>query len=414
MMEKKDLELQNKKYNTALSLAAASGNIESARAMIKKNPALTEIPDSYSTMPLYTAALFGKPDMVRYLYGISNKMRGDYWSTDNRGWVLQKCVEGDIFDVALKILDDHPELTCKKGLLTDVLIALAQKPRAFEEIKPHIIFRIINSIFGVFSVKVGGEKESESLQLLRIVWESVAVMPKCDIDDIIRGPSVTTSTKERRTIKGYPSRVLFLAAKMGNTRFIVELIRSYPDLIWKQDDKGKTIFHLAVRHRHAKIYNLLYEIGAMKDLITPIRDKKGNNMLHMVAKKAKGNQFQNVAGVALQMQQELLWFKEVEQMIPPSYRRRKNGAGETPQDLFSQKHAALVTKAAFTLPGGYNQNTGIPFFRNKPSLLIFVISDAVSLISSTASILIFLSMLTSSYAELDLLESLPEKLMFGL
>ncbi|KAJ0570407.1 putative ankyrin repeat-containing domain-containing protein [Helianthus annuus] len=97
MMEKKDLELQNKKYNTALSLAAASGNIESARAMIKKNPALTEIPDSYSTMPLYTAALFGKPDMVRYLYGISNKMRGDYWSTDNRGWVLQKCVEGDIF-----------------------------------------------------------------------------------------------------------------------------------------------------------------------------------------------------------------------------------------------------------------------------------------------------------------------------
>ncbi|KAM0043833.1 putative PGG domain-containing protein [Helianthus debilis subsp. tardiflorus] len=101
---------------------------------------------------------------------------------------------------------------------------------------------------------------------------------------------------------------------------------------------------------------------------------------------------------------------EVEQMIPPQYRRRKNGAGETPQDLFSQKHTAIVTKgeswmknymlvatliativfaAAFTLPGGYNQNTGIPFFRSEPSLLIFVISDVVSLISSSASILIF-------------------------
>ncbi|KAJ0800182.1 hypothetical protein HanPI659440_Chr03g0100061 [Helianthus annuus] len=45
---------------------------------------------------------------------------------------------------------------------------------------------------------------------------------------------------------------------MGNTRFIVELIRSYPDLIWKQDDKGKTIFHLAIKRWQEKIYNLLW------------------------------------------------------------------------------------------------------------------------------------------------------------
>ncbi|KAM0035616.1 hypothetical protein Hdeb2414_s0015g00448471 [Helianthus debilis subsp. tardiflorus] len=64
-----------------------------------------------------------------------------------------------------------------------------------------------------------------------------------------------------------------------------------------------------LKHHHAIIYNLLYEIGARRDLVTLVKDKKGNSMLHMVAKKAKGNQFQNVAGVALQMQQDLLWFK---------------------------------------------------------------------------------------------------------
>ncbi|KAK1407913.1 hypothetical protein QVD17_39540 [Tagetes erecta] len=74
----------------------------------------------------------------------------------------------------------------------------------------------------------------------------------------------------------------------------------------------------------------------------------------------------------------------------------------------------IVFAAAFTLPGGYNQNTGIPFFRKEPSLIIFVISDAVSLISSSTSILMFLSILTSRYAERDFLESLPKKLMFGL
>ncbi|KAJ0790415.1 putative ankyrin repeat-containing domain, PGG domain, leucine-rich repeat domain superfamily [Helianthus annuus] len=435
MMEKKDLELQNKNYNTALSLAAAAGNVKTAMIMVENNPAVAEIPGNNRTMPLYMAALFGKPEMARYLYGISKKMGGDYWSHDNRGWVLQKCVESDIFDLALKIVGDRPELLVKKGLLTDVLLALAQKPKAFKGKKLHYVFRIIKSIFGAFHVKVGpGEKESEALQLLKIIWKNIATMAKTEINDIIRGPPLGLGA-----IKSYPSRVLFVAAKMGNTRFIVELIRSYPDLIWKQDDKGKTIFHLAIKRRQEKIYNMLYEIGAMKDLITPIKDKKGNNMLHMVSKSAKQSRFQNVSGVAFQMQRELLWFKEVEQMIPPQYRQRKNGDNVTPQDLFTKKHETLVTKgedwmkntashcmvvatlittivfaAAFTLPGGYDQDTGIPFFRKEPALIIFVIADTVSLISSSTSILMFLAILTSRYAERDFLESLPRKLLFGL
>ncbi|KAJ0789351.1 putative PGG domain-containing protein [Helianthus annuus] len=122
--------------------------------------------------------------------------------------------------------------------------------------------------------------------------------------------------------------------------------------------------------------------------------------------------------------------QEVEQLIPPSYRQRKNIAGETPRDLFAKEHAYLISKgedwmnnymlvatliavAAFTLPGGYNQNTGIPSFSKEPSLIIFVISDAVSLISSSTSVLIFLSILTSRYAERDSMQLLPSRLMFG-
>lgn len=158
-------------------------------------------------------------------------------------------------------------------------------------------------------MKVGfAEKESEALQLLRILWEKIAIMPKSEIDDIIRGPPLEVK-KQGGITRSYPSRVLFTAAKMGNIRFIIDLIQSYPDLIWKVDDKGQTIFHIAIKRRQAKIYNLLYEIGSMKDLITPIKDKNGNNMLHLVAKSAKPKRFQNVSGVALQMQRELLWFK---------------------------------------------------------------------------------------------------------
>ncbi|KAJ0807601.1 putative ankyrin repeat-containing domain, PGG domain, ankyrin repeat-containing domain superfamily [Helianthus annuus] len=470
LMESEDLELQNQNYNTALSLAAAAGNVKTAMIMVEKNPGLPEIPGNNRAMPLYTAALFEKPLMVRYLYN-SMRMRGNYMSDDNHRSVLEKCIEADIFDVAIKIIHDRPKLTYKKELLSDILITLAQKTDAFEGTKPNVVLRVIKSFFVAFHVKIGpGEKESEALQLLRIIWGIVAKMPKKDIDDILRGPRVQVQNKNKdkesevmpliRTIlekidkeeaipkseiaKGYtewsyPSRVLFLATKMGNMLFVIELIRSNPDLIWKLDDKGKTIFHLAVKHRQINIYKLIYEIGAMKDLITPIKDNKGNNMLHMISKSAKQSRFQDVSGVALQMQRELLWFKEVEQMIPPHYRQRKNGDNVTPQDLFTKTHEKLVTKgedwmkhtasqcmvvatlittivfaAAFTLPGGYNQGTGIPFFRKEPALIIFVIADAVSLISSSTSILMFLAILTSRYAERDFLESLPRKLLFGL
>ncbi|XP_076943548.1 ankyrin repeat-containing protein NPR4-like [Bidens hawaiensis] len=76
--------------------------------------------------------------------------------------------------------------------------------------------------------------------------------------------------------------------------------------------------------------------------------------------------------------------------------------------------ATIAFAAAFTLPGGYNQTIGIPFFREETSLIIFVIADAVSLICSSTSVLIFLSILTSRYAERDFLESLPRKLTSGI
>ncbi|CAL5345082.1 unnamed protein product [Camellia sinensis] len=70
--------------------------------------------------------------------------------------------------------------------------------------------------------------------------------------------------------------------------------------------------------------------------------------------------------------------------------------------------------AAFTAPGGNNNNTGIPMFRKHSSFMVFAISDAIALVTSSTSILMFLSILTSRYAENDFVESLPFKLMIGL
>jgi len=73
----------------------------------------------------------------------------------------------------------------------------------------------------------------------------------------------------------------------------------------------------------------------------------------------------------------------------------------------------VMFTAAFTVPGG-NQDTGFPVFLHEKSFLIFIISDAISLLASSTSVLMFLGILTSCYSENDFLKSLPTKLVIGL
>ncbi|CAH1440987.1 unnamed protein product [Lactuca virosa] len=369
-MTKEQLELKNDNDNTAFCLAAAGGNVKTVMTMLQKNGTLGDIPGSNGMMPLYMASLFGKHEMVNYLYDKSREMHGDCWTDKNRSWVLQKCVEADQYVSRWPLL-------AKSGILLGVL---ARKPDAFKGIKPHFIWRIICPILALIHVKVGpSEKATDAMELLKIIWSEIVKLSKDEISGIIRGPAdlPTNSGKEKedveqllgsilenvakmptrihnlwsrrqgdQEVKGvnqtFSSRVLFVAAEMGNTEFLVELIRQYPDLIWKTNDNEQTIFHVAISHRHEGIYNLLHEIGSMKDMITPMKDRKGNNMLHLVGKCAKKKRLQVISGVALQMQRELLWFKEVEGMIPPSYRERKNNDGLTPHELFSKEHKDLL------------------------------------------------------------------------
>jgi hypothetical protein len=117
----------------------------------------------------------------------------------------------------------------------------------------------------------------------------------------------------------------------------------------------------------------------------------------------------------------------------------ENSEGKTPKEIFIKTHtklqedgekwmkdtanysmlvatliATVIFAAAFTVPGGSNQDTGIPIFLRSKWLTVFFISDAVALCSSSTSIVIFLSILTSRYTEEDFFKSLPSKLVFGL
>ncbi|KAL9812133.1 putative PGG domain-containing protein [Arabidopsis thaliana] len=169
-----------------------------------------------------------------------------------------------------------------------------------------------------------------------------------------------------------------------------------------------------------------------------------NNLLHLVARLPPPNRLQVVSGAALQMQREILWYKAVKEIVPRVYIKTKNKKEEVAHDLFTKEHdnlrkegekwmketatacmlvstliATVVFAAAFTLPGGNDtsgdiKTLGFPTFRKEFWFEVFIISDSVALLSSVTSIMIFLSILTSRYAEASFQTNLPTKLMLGL
>ncbi|KAJ0814895.1 putative ankyrin repeat-containing domain, major facilitator superfamily domain, PGG [Helianthus annuus] len=419
IMKEEDLELQNKDGNTVLSFAASAGNRTLAEMLVNANENLLNIPNGRNMMPLHMATIFRKHDTMEYLYDNSPKMADeDGWTDVTRRWFLTECIDADFCHVALKVLNDHPEL----GLNEKVLEALARRPKAYDDRDSQFSWR--KSFSGEYAKQK--KKDSDAMELLRKIWKEITKMPR---EHILKG-------KEGK----YSPQVLFDAAEMGNTEFLVEIISQCPDLMWTVNANKQTIFHVAVSHRHERIYNLLHEIGSMKDMIAVHVDTEGNNILHLAGMEPKNyNGLHHIRGDVFKMQWELLWFKEVEAMVPFSYRQQMNNDGETPHELFTKNHkklastieiwmkqtatqcivvaaliATIVFGVAFTIPGGYDQTSGFPTFMGKEIFIAFVISDAISLIFSAVSILVFLSVLTSGYDEQDFLKSLSQKLVLGL
>ncbi|PWA37465.1 ankyrin repeat-containing domain, PGG domain protein [Artemisia annua] len=279
------------------------------------------------------------------------------------------------------------------------------------------------------------EKETqEAIHLLRTISENIAKMP-AQIFSLFKKPANETKIGKNNINQKYSSRALFLAAETGNTAFVVKVLQKFPDLVEEVNDNGHSIFHVAVSHGHVGIYKLLSDIGSSsRDTLLSIEDKNGNNMLHLVGQSAKGNKVQNVRGVGLRLNPEISWFKEIETIIPPRLREKKNAAGLTPHNVFIKNHKDLFSKGedwmkeiatqlmvvaalvattsytvAFQIPGGSYDND-IPVFMDFYLFKSFLIFDALSFIASTTSILMVLSILRSNYDEYDFMISLSKQL----
>ncbi|KAH7846474.1 hypothetical protein Vadar_014409 [Vaccinium darrowii] len=228
------------------------------------------------------------------------------------------------------------------------------------------------------------------------------------------------------------------ATSMGIHEIVEEILLVYPYAIYLVNDKKQSIFQQAIVFRQEKVFSLIYQHEESKAIVLSKEDDSKNNALHLAGYVAHPEQLYRRAGAALQVQRELQWFKEVERLVLPKNKEERNEEGKTPAQVFSDAHKELVKEgerwmkdtassctiiasliatvvfaAAITIPGG-NKPDGPPNFDQQPAFLIFGIFNALSLFSSIASVVLFLSILTSRYAEEDFLATLPKRLIIGL
>ncbi|KAI7748766.1 hypothetical protein M8C21_014988, partial [Ambrosia artemisiifolia] len=224
---------------------------------------------------------------------------------------------------------------------------------------------------------------------------------------------------------GY-SEPIFEAVCQGAYEVVDEILYTSPATINCKDEEGHNIIQLAVINRSEKVYNLTHYIIERMESCRTMTDSSMNNLAHLAGKLAPSFVLDRTTGAALQLQRELLWREEVEKFMYPLELMNENSSMETPAMVFTREHqellkegeiwmkttaescsitAALIVTivfaAAITVPGGSNQESGIPLHEKKFAFTIFAVFNAFSLFTGATALLLFLSILTARFSERD-------------
>ncbi|KAL0338875.1 UNVERIFIED_CONTAM: hypothetical protein Sangu_1409600 [Sesamum angustifolium] len=423
--------LRDQAGQTALHYAAIFGNVEAAKLLVSKDSGLTNRPSNTFLLPIHLAALYANRDMVSYLLTVTRDDIDLNPFADKSGVdLLNLVILAEFYGVPAKFGNIYSQDESVKG--NPVVSTQTASKRYCAPFLRQLSFPGCKKLHWVLWKVL--EHLAPQARFIRD-----KKMMHCQTLQLLKRLCKEITGLDYSTAASMFEMPILFAASLGNHEIVEEIVESFPPAIWSRNRMGQNIFLLAVANRRENVFNLLYQMSEHKRLATQLRDAEGNNILHLAGKLAPPAQLNLVSGAALQMQRELQWYKEVETFVLPDFKDSKNSKRRTPAVEFSVEHkdlikegekwmkdtansctvaAALIATIAFaasiTVPGGNNGDSGFPIFSNNTAFNIFALFDALSLFSSTASMLMFLSILTARYAEGDFLYSLPKRLIIGL
>ncbi|BAT88559.1 hypothetical protein VIGAN_05209000 [Vigna angularis var. angularis] len=453
---------------TCLHYVAMGESRSAAKALVTKNPSLTQLTDFKGFTPLIYSITSAKcKEMVWYfVLNTTDERPGCPFSGPSAAQLVALLTAAGFHDVTIYLLQHYPDLATlsdSKGSI--ILNVLSKLPSDFQSgnklgfwkrciyhcMPDELDFLPPSHLRGNLKDSFGNSSHYQSY-FGSTIWDG--------IQSIVPGIKLVRETKLRHASAArLVELVCTQVSNLNDTEFwqsfvsadivfnasssgIVEILRIsfqfFPDLVWSHLPNEGYVAQTAIKYRQEKVFSLVCNMPIVCKFLILALDESQNTTSHLAARFASPQQA-SISGAAFQMQKELQWFKKVEQWDHPLHKEVKNIDGKTPWQLFREEHkplleeakvwmkdtsnscmlvatliATVVFAASITVPGGNNQDKGFPLFLSDNTFMVFVVSDTLALFSSMVSLLMFLSILTAHYAEEDFLKRLPERIILGL
>ncbi|XP_057513281.1 ankyrin repeat-containing protein At5g02620-like isoform X2 [Actinidia eriantha] len=426
--ESDKLTMQNDTGNTMLHEAANSDEtIPVAMEMLRKDPKLLGMRNKYGETALFCAARYGQTKMFKFLdIEVDSIFAGEgqeeerksFYQKKDKTTILHATILTGHFGVRIEDTSETEEgELCYKIPLWGAVRKQKLRYESAVRLAKFLIER--DTSWEVTEPAIDKSKPS-----IHYYGE-----PSFTFHDQAAG--------EEKKIPKYETALL-LATKKGILEIVEKILTVYPQAVEHIDDQGHNILHKAIMFRQICILDLLEKPQIPMTRLARKIDNKGNTILHMVGIKKDDYDDKDKRSPALLLRENLLLFERVEKISVPHLTKYLNNERKTAGELFETKYtklweeakewlkrtaencsivsvliATVAFAAAYTVPGGPNQNTGYPILENKSFFVIFALADVLSLAFALASVMTFLSILTSPFQFKDFKQSLPRRLMLG-
>ncbi|AET00367.1 putative ankyrin repeat-containing domain, PGG domain-containing protein [Medicago truncatula] len=441
---------------TCLHYVAMGESVDSAKTLAAKYPSLTQVTDFKGFTPLiYSITSTRCKDMVWYLVlSTTDERPGCPFSGPSASQLVALLTAAGFHDITMYLLQRYPNLaTISDSNGSIILNVLSKLPSHFQS--GHKLGFWKRCIYHCVPVELEHLPPNQSSHhqsyFGNTIWDALqTLVPSIKLvrDTKLRHVNavrlvefVSSQASNLNDCQFWQSFVsadiIFSATSSGIVEILRICFRFFPDLIWTHMPNEGYVAQIAIKNRQQKVFSLLCKMPIIFKLLVLALDESQNTTSHLAARLA--SQVESISGSAFQMQRELQWFKEVEKLDHPLHKEVKNQEGKTAWQVFKEEHKALLEEgknwmkdtsnscmlvatliatiafaAAITVPGGNNQDKGIPIFLSDNTFMVFVVSDALALFSSMASLLMFLAILNARYTEEDFMMALPERLILGM
>ncbi|CAD5194415.1 unnamed protein product [Musa acuminata subsp. malaccensis] len=238
------------------------------------------------------------------------------------------------------------------------------------------------------------------------------------------------------TIRRWDEPPLILGAQMGLPEFVGSILLVCPQAAAYLDTKGRSVLQVAIENGNLEIVETIREMTQGNCPILPswllstVEKNTKSTILHFASTKGPGDD-----QAAVQMQDELIWFEMVRDMVPQELVHYRNDAEKTAQEMFSESHkemakackeqlvgmgqtcsgllAAVVFASTLSIPGEKDPATGNPVYFDRLPFRIFSHTFVIGLSSAATSLVLFLSLLVAPYKEQQFRRAIPIKYFFA-